>query len=55
MRGCGGSRTGRVGATDSSGGAPVIGGGVSVLRAIFDLFGIEQMLPAQGALRHGAL
>ncbi|MCW5654674.1 exopolyphosphatase [Hydrogenophaga sp.] len=34
---------------------PVIGGGVSVLRAIFDLFGIEQMLPAQGALRHGAL
>lgn len=34
---------------------PVIGGGVSVLRAIFDLFGIEQMVPAQGALRHGAL
>ncbi len=34
---------------------PVIGGGVSVLRAIFDLFGIEQMLVAQGALRHGAL
>ncbi|WP_066266059.1 exopolyphosphatase [Hydrogenophaga palleronii] len=33
----------------------VIGGGVSVLRAIFDLFGIAQMLPAQGALRHGAL
>ena len=33
----------------------VIGGGVSVLRAIFDLFGIEQMLPAQGALRQGAL
>ena len=33
----------------------VIGGGVSVLRAIFDLFGIEQMVPAQGALRQGAL
>jgi len=34
---------------------PVIGGGVSVLRAIFDLFDIQQMLPAQGALRQGAL
>lgn len=34
---------------------PVIGGGVSVLHAIFDLFDIQQMLPAQGALRHGAL
>ncbi|MEX1165502.1 MAG: Ppx/GppA phosphatase family protein, partial [Hydrogenophaga sp.] len=34
---------------------PVIGGGISVLRAIFDLFGIEQMLPTQGALRQGAL
>jgi exopolyphosphatase/guanosine-5'-triphosphate,3'-diphosphate pyrophosphatase len=34
---------------------PVIGGGVSVLRAIFDLFGIEQMVPTQGALRQGAL
>ena len=33
----------------------VIGGGVAVLRAIFDLFGIEQMQPAQGALRQGAL
>ena len=33
----------------------VIGGGISVLRAIFDLFGIEQMVPAQGALRQGAL
>ena len=33
----------------------VIGGGLSVLRAIFDLFGIEQMVPAQGALRQGAL
>lgn len=27
---------------------PVIGGGVSVLRAVFDLFGIREMLPAQG-------
>ena len=34
---------------------PVIGGGLSVLRAVFDLFGIREMLPAQGALRHGAL
>ncbi len=34
---------------------PVIGGGVSVLRAIFDLFDIQKMLPTQGALRHGAL
>jgi len=33
----------------------VIGGGVSVLRAVFDLLGIEQMLAAQGALRHGVL
>ena len=34
---------------------PVIAGGVAVLRAIFDLFDIQQMLPAQGALRQGAL
>ena len=34
---------------------PVIGGGLSVLRAVFDLFGIREMTPAQGALRHGAL
>lgn len=34
---------------------PVLGGGVSVLRAIFDLFDIQQMIPAQGALRQGAL
>ncbi|MCB2016102.1 MAG: exopolyphosphatase [Hydrogenophaga sp.] len=34
---------------------PVIGGGVSVLRAVFDLFGIQTMIPAQGALRQGAL
>jgi len=33
----------------------VIGGGLSVLRAIFELFGLDQMLPAQGALRQGAL
>ncbi len=33
----------------------VIGGGVSVLRAVFDLLGIETMQVAQGALRHGAL
>jgi exopolyphosphatase / guanosine-5'-triphosphate,3'-diphosphate pyrophosphatase len=34
---------------------PVLGGGVSVLRAIFDLFDIQHMVPAQGALRQGAL
>ncbi len=34
---------------------PVLGGGVAVLHAIFDLFDIQQMLPAQGALRQGAL
>ena len=33
----------------------VIGGGVSVLRAVFDLLGIQQMQAAQGALRHGVL
>jgi exopolyphosphatase / guanosine-5'-triphosphate,3'-diphosphate pyrophosphatase len=34
---------------------PVIGGGLSVLRAVFDLLGIEEMQAAEGALRHGAL
>jgi exopolyphosphatase/guanosine-5'-triphosphate,3'-diphosphate pyrophosphatase len=34
---------------------PVIGGGLSVLLALFDLLGIEQMEPAVGALRHGVL
>lgn len=34
---------------------PVLAGGLAVLRAIFDLFDIPQMLPAQGALRQGAL
>ena len=33
----------------------VIGGGVSVLRAVFDLLDIDDMQVAQGALRHGAL
>ena len=33
----------------------VIGGGVSVLRAVFDLLGINEMQAAQGALRHGVL
>ncbi len=31
----------------------VIGGGLSVLRAVFDLLEIEEMIAAQGALRHG--
>ena len=34
---------------------PVIGGGLAVLRAVFDLLQIDEMRPAQGALRHGAL
>ncbi len=34
---------------------PVIGGGVSVLQAVFDLLEIEQLHAAQGALRHGVL
>ena len=34
---------------------PVIAGGLSVLRAVFDLLQIEDMQAAQGALRHGAL
>ena len=33
----------------------IIGGGLSVLRAIFDLLDIETMQHAHGALRHGAL
>lgn len=33
----------------------VIGGGVSVLRAVFDLLEITEMRVAQGALRHGVL
>ena len=34
---------------------PVIGGGVSVMQAVFELFGIEQMRVTQGSLRHGLL
>jgi exopolyphosphatase/guanosine-5'-triphosphate,3'-diphosphate pyrophosphatase len=34
---------------------PVIGGGVSVLRAVFELLAISQMHAADGALRHGVL
>lgn len=34
---------------------PVIGGGVSVLRALFRLLDLDQMRPAAGALRHGVL
>ena len=33
----------------------VIGGGVSILRAIFDLLQVEQMQAATGGLRHGLL
>lgn len=34
---------------------PVIGGGVAVLRALFDLFDLQQLHKAEGALRQGAL
>ena len=34
---------------------PVIGGGLAVLQAVFDLLQIDEMKVAQGALRHGAL
>ncbi len=33
----------------------VIGGGLAVLRALFDLLGIDELQYAYGALRHGAL
>jgi exopolyphosphatase/guanosine-5'-triphosphate,3'-diphosphate pyrophosphatase len=33
----------------------VIGGGLAVLQAVFDLLQIDEMHAAQGALRHGAL
>ncbi len=34
---------------------PVLAGGLSVLRALFDLLAIDEMQPAAGALRHGVL
>ena len=34
---------------------PVIGGGVSVLRALFNMFNIQEMHVSQGALRQGVL
>ena len=34
---------------------PVIGGGLCIVRAIFELLGVERMAVAQGALRQGAL
>lgn len=34
---------------------PVIGGGVSVMCAVFDMFQLQHMRIAQGALRHGVL
>ncbi len=34
---------------------PVIGGGISVLTAVFDLLQVDTMHAAQGALRHGVL
>lgn len=34
---------------------PIIGGGLSVLRAVFGLLGIQQLKPCSGGLRHGLL
>lgn len=34
---------------------PVIGGGLSVLRALFDLLAIDQLVQCSGGLRHGLL
>lgn len=34
---------------------PVIGGGLSILRAVFDLFEIDQLQHASGGLRHGLI
>lgn len=34
---------------------PVIGGGVSILWALFDLLGIDEMQVAEGGLRHGLI
>jgi len=34
---------------------PIIGGGLSVLRAIFGLLGIQQLTPCSGGLRHSLL
>jgi exopolyphosphatase/guanosine-5'-triphosphate,3'-diphosphate pyrophosphatase len=34
---------------------PIIGGGLSILRAVFDLLQIDQMQVASGGLRHGLL
>lgn len=34
---------------------PIIGGGLSVLRAIFNLLGIRHLKPCSGGLRHGLL
>ncbi len=34
---------------------PIIGGGLSVLRAVFDLLGIQRLEQASGGLRHGLL
>jgi exopolyphosphatase / guanosine-5'-triphosphate,3'-diphosphate pyrophosphatase len=33
----------------------VIGGGVAILRSVFDLMNLQEMVVAQGALRHGLL
>ena len=34
---------------------PIIGGGLSILRAVFDLFGIDHLKLATGGLRHGLI
>lgn len=34
---------------------PVIGGGLAVLRSVFELLSVQRLRPARGALRHGVL
>ncbi|MEI2422247.1 hypothetical protein V6O07_18345, partial [Arthrospira platensis SPKY2] len=34
---------------------PVIAGGLSILKALFDLFDLDTLMRAEGALRQGAL
>ncbi len=35
--------------------APIVGGGIAILAALLDLFGIDELRPAKGALRQGVI
>lgn len=35
--------------------APIVGGGIAILAALLDLFGIQSLRPAKGALRQGVI